>query len=114
MESMRHDIKVDPSKYHVVRIGGPIDLGIENPPKHTKTQVFCMVSDPFSGTTEREQFSMFIDPFVNMLPTDKKDLDYFVLYHNDNNSEWVAFDIETLPEPRTWDDLRNATGLEDL
>ena len=114
MEIIRHNISVDPAKYHVVRIGGLIDLGIENPPKHTKTQVFCMLSDPFGELTEREQYKMFIDPFIEQLPEGKKDLDYFLLYYSITDADWVAFDIESLPEPRTWDDLRNATGLDDL
>lgn len=114
MFMIQRAIDLNASKYYVVRIGAEPDLGTENTPSYEKTNLYFMVADPFGGVSERVKYKMFIDPFVEKLPEGKKDLDYFLLYYSAQEDAWVAFDIESLPEPRTWDDLREASGLEDL
>jgi len=105
-------ITLSTTNYYLVRIGAEPDIASSDAPNYKKTRVFCMISDPRSGRTEREEYKQFIDPFIEKLPEDKQDLNYFLLYYEGN--KWVHLDVTTVPEPRTWASLREASGLEDL
>jgi hypothetical protein len=110
-------IIIEEDKYYVVRIANSSNLEFDidmtfATPNGRKTRLFAMTVDPFSDYEARELYAMFIEPFVEKLPEGKKDLDYFVLYHD--GTEWKAYDVEQYVAPRTWLGLREVTGLKDL
>lgn len=110
-------ITVDSDKYYLIKVcdDGSECFDIDTTfaqPNHKKTQVLIMSVDPFAETPARETFSHFLEPFIEVLPEGKKDLDYFVLYHD--GTEWKAYDVEQYVAPRTWLGLREVTGLKDL
>ena len=107
-------ITLDATKKYIVYIGHPFDIDrthSEFDPKETR--IFVMHVDEFiEEIPVRERYKLFIDPFVEVLPEGKKDLDCFVLYYS--NGAWDAFDILSVEEPRTVENIREASGLEDL
>lgn len=110
-------IVIEEDKYYVVKIGNSSNLEFDidltfAQPNSKKTRIFGMMADPFAEESAREMYAMFIEPFVEKLPEGKKDLDYFVLYHD--GTEWQAYDIEAYVAPRTWLGLREVTGIKDL
>jgi len=93
-------------KYHVIRVGETVDL-LGTPIDKVVSR--SITADPFSGDDPRVKYEQVLKPVIDLLPLGLKDLNYFIMYHVDGT--WVVFDIERLPEPRTWEDLEIATGL---
>ena len=107
-------ITLDASNKYIVYIGRPFDIDQTSSYLNPQTtRIFAMHIDEFiEEMPVRDRYKIFIDPFVEALPDGKKDLDCFILYYE--NGAWDAFDILSVDEPRTTENVREASGLEDL